>query len=68
MKKSLIRIGVSICNSIPHSVLVKKIKSLLFNALDTEENYLNGTYLIEYFKKLTWYVVFTSTRNISLFF
>ena len=53
MKKSLIRIGVSICNSIPHSVLVKKIKSLLLNALDTEENYLNGTYLIEYFKKLT---------------
>ena len=53
MKKSLIRIGVSICNSIPHSVLVKKIKSLLLIALDTEENYLNVTYLIEYFKKLT---------------
>ena len=53
MKKSLIGIGVSICNSIPHSVLEKKIRSLLLIALDTEENYLNVTYLIEYFKKLT---------------
>ena len=31
----------------------KKIKSLLLNTLDNEDNYLNVTHLIEYFKKLT---------------
>ena len=30
----------------------KKIKSLLLNVLDNEDNYLNVTYLIEYFKTL----------------
>ena len=34
-------------------IFVKKIKSLLLNALDKEDVYLNVTYLIEYFKKLT---------------
>ena len=60
MKKSFTRIGVTILNSIPHSVKTpnlcnfrKKIKSLLLNTLDNEHNYLNLTYLIEYFKKLT---------------
>ena len=54
MKKSFTRIGVSVCNSIPHSFFVNKnIKLLLLNALDNEENYLNVTYLIEYFKKRT---------------
>ena len=32
----------------------KKIKSLLLNTLDTEDNYSNVTYLIEYFTKLTY--------------
>ena len=41
MKKSFTRIGVSVCNSIPHSFFVNKnIKLLLLNALDNEENYL----------------------------
>ena len=31
-------------------IFVKKIKSLLLNALDKEDIYLNVTYLIEYFK------------------
>ena len=53
MKKSFTRTGVSIYNSIPNSVFVKKIKLLLLNALDNEENYLNVTYLTEYFKKRT---------------
>ena len=56
MKKSFTRIGVTILNSIPLSVktlmcliFVKKIKSLLLNVLDNEDNYLNVTH----FKKLT---------------
>ena len=60
IEKSFTRIGVSIWNSIPHSVKTlnlsnfrKKIKSLLLNTLDNEDNHLNVTYLIEYFKKLT---------------
>ena len=60
MKKSFTRIGVTIWNSIPHSVKTpnlsnfrKKIKRLLLNTLDNEDNYLNVSYLIEYFKKLT---------------
>ena len=55
MKKSFTRIGVTIWNSIPHSVKTpnlsnfrKKIKSLLLNTLDNEDNYLNVTYLIQY--------------------
>ena len=67
MKKSFTRIGVSIWNSIPHSVKTlnlsnfrKKVKSLLLNILYNEDNYLNVTCLIEYFKKLTWYAVYTS--------
>ena len=67
IEKSFTRIGVSIWNSIPHSVKTlnlsnfrKKIKTLLLNTLDNEDNHLNVTYLIEYFKKLTWYVVYTS--------
>ena len=55
MTKSFTRIGVTIWNSIPHSVKTpnlsnfrKKIKSLLLNTLDNEDNYLNVTYLIEY--------------------
>ena len=32
----------------------KKIKSLLLNTLDKEDNYSNVTYLIEYFTKLTY--------------
>ena len=60
MKKSFTRIGVTIWNSIPNSVKTpnlsnfrKKIKRLLLNTLDNEDNYLNVSYLIEYFKKLT---------------
>ena len=60
MKKSFTRIGVTIWNSIPHSVKTpnlsnfrKKIKRLLLNTLDNEDNYLNVSCLIEYFKKLT---------------
>ena len=60
MKKYFNRICVIIWNSIPHSVKTpnlsnfrKKIKSLLVNTLDNEDNYSNGTYLIEYFQKLT---------------
>ena len=34
-------------------IFVKKIKSLLLNVLDYENNYLNVTH----FKKLTWYVI-----------
>ena len=52
VKKYFTRIGVSIWNSIPHSVETlnlpnfrKKIKSLLLNTLDNEDNYLNVTYL-----------------------
>ena len=45
----------------------KKIKSLLLNVLGNEDNYLNVNYLIEYFVKLTWYVVYTSSCNFSLF-
>ena len=59
MKKSFTRIGVTIWNSIPHSVKThnlsnfrKKILSLLLNTKDNEDNYFNVTYLIEYFKKL----------------
>ena len=70
VKKSFTRIG----NSIPLSVKTlnisnfrKKIKSLLLNVLGNEDNYLNVNYLIEYFMKLTWYVVYTSSCNFSLF-
>ena len=45
----------------------KKIKSLLLNVLGNEDNYLNANYLIECFMKLTWYVVYTSSCNFSLF-
>ena len=45
-------------------VFVKKIKSLLLNVLGNEDNYLNVNYLIEYFVKLTWYVVYTSSYNL----
>ena len=55
-----IAFGVSIWNSIPLyaktlniSNFRKKIKSLLFNVLGNEDNYLNVNYLIEYFVKLT---------------
>ena len=48
-------------------IFVKKIKSLLLNVLGNEDNYLNVNYLIEYFVKLTWYVVYTSSCNFSLF-
>ena len=71
---SLTRIAVFIGNSIPLSVKTlnisnfrKKIKSLLLNVLRNEDNYLNVNYLIEYFTKLTWYVVYTSSCNFSLF-
>ena len=74
LKKSFTRIGVSIWNSIPLSVKTlnisnfrKKIKSLLLNVLGNGDNYLNVNYLIEYFVKLTWYVVYTSSCNFSLF-
>lgn len=57
---SFTRIGESIWNSVPHSGktlnlsnFLKKNKSLLLNALDKEDIYLNVTYLKEYFKKLT---------------
>ena len=60
MKKSFTRIGVSIWNSIPLSVKTlnvsnfrKKIKSLLLNVLGNEDNYLNVSFLIEHFVKLT---------------
>ena len=73
-KNLFTRIGVSIWNSIPLSVKTlnisnfrKKIKSLLLNVLGNEDNYLNVNYLIEYFVKLTWYVVYTSTCNFSPF-
>ena len=73
-KKSFTRIGVSIWNSIPLSVKTlnvsnfrKKIKSLLLNVLGNEDNYLNVNFLIEYFVKLTWYIVYTSSCNFSLF-
>ena len=48
-------------NSIPFNIsnFRKKIKSLLLNVLGNEDNYLNVNYLIEYFMKLTWYVVYT---------
>ena len=56
MKKSFTRIGVTILNSIPLSVNTlnvsnfrKKVKSVLLNVLDNEDNYLNVTH----FKKLT---------------
>ena len=59
MKKWFNRISVSLWNSIPHSVKTlnlsnfrKKIKSLLLNGLDNEDNYLNVTYCIEYFKRV----------------
>ena len=69
MKKSFTRIGVSVCNSIPHSFFVNKnIKLLLLNALDNEENYLNVTYLIEYFKKRTWYLVYQPPAVILVYF
>ena len=42
-------------------------KSLLRNVLGNKDNYLNVNYLIEYFVKLTWYVVYTSSCNFSLF-
>ena len=60
MKKSFTRIGVFIWNSFPHSKTFnisnfsKKIKSLLLNTLDKEDNYSNVAYLIEYFTKLTY--------------
>ena len=73
-KNLFTRIGVSIWNSIPLSVKTlnisnfrKKIKSLLLNVLGNEDNYLNVNYLIEYFVKLTWYVVYTSSCNFTLF-
>ena len=57
---NLTKRGVSIWNSIPLSVKTlnisnfrKKIKSLLLNVLDNEDNYLRVNYLIEYFVKLT---------------
>ena len=60
MKKSFNRISVSLWNSIPHSVKTlnlsnfrKKIKSLLLNGLDNEDNYLNVTYCIENLRELT---------------
>ena len=59
MKTSFTRISVSVWNSLPDSVKTlnlsnfrKKIKSLLLNALDNEDNYLNVTYCIEYFKRV----------------
>ena len=68
------RIAVSIWNSIPLSVKTlnisnfrKKIKSLPLNVLGNEGNYLNVNYLIEYFMKFTWYVVYTSSCNFGLF-
>ena len=55
---SLTRIAVFIGNSIPLSVKTlnisnfrKKIKSLLFNVLGNEDNYVNLNYLIGYFVK-----------------
>ena len=73
-KNLFTRIGVSIWNSIPLSVktlnisnFCKKIKSLLLNVLGNEDYYLNVNYLIEYFVKLTWYVVYTSTCKFSPF-
>lgn len=45
----------------------KKIKSLLLNVLGNEDNYLNVNFLIEYFVKLTWYIVYTSSCNFRLF-
>ena len=75
MKKSFTRIDVTIWNSIPQPVKLpnlssfrRKIKSLLLNTLDNEDNYLNVTHLIEYFKKLTWYVVYTSIVILDFFF
>ena len=72
--KNLLLELVSIWNSIPLSVKTlnisnfrKKIKSLLLNVLGNEDNYLNVNYLIVYFVKLTWYVVYTSSCNFSLF-
>ena len=74
LKKSFTRIAMFIWKSIPLSVktfnisnLRKKIKSLLLNVLANEDNYLNVNYGIEYFMKLTWYVVYTSSCNFSLF-
>ena len=50
MKKSFTRIDVTIWNSIPQPVKLpnlssfrRKIKSLLLNTLDNEDNYLNVT-------------------------
>ena len=51
MKKSFTRIQVKTLNI---SNFRKKIKSLLLNTLDKEDNYSNVTYLIEYFTKLTY--------------
>ena len=42
--------------------------SLLLNTIDNEENYFNVTYLIEYFKKLIWYVLYTSMVILVFFF
>ena len=51
-----------------HILFSKKIKLLLLNALDNEENYLNVTYLIEYFKKRTWYIVYQPPAVILVYF
>ena len=73
-KNLFTRIGVSIWNSIPLSVKTlnisnfhKKIKSLLINVLGNEDNYLTVNYLREYFVKLIWYVIYTSTCSFSPF-
>ena len=73
MIKSFTGIGVSLWNSVPLYVKTLNISNfrktikLLLNVLGNEDNYLNMNYLIEYFVKLTWYVVYTSTCNISPF-
>ena len=74
MKKNLLLELVCLFGTVFHILLklstlifVKTIKSLLINALDNEGNYLNVTYSLEYFKNLTWYVVYTFSCNLSFF-
>ena len=63
------------CNSFSYwiklpssTVFVLSTVKLFLNALDNEDNCLNVTLLIEYFKQSTWYFVYTSSCNFSLFF
>ena len=59
MKKSFARIGVSICNSIPYSVksLSKsksrnKIKQILLETLELENDYIEVSQLLNYFSNM----------------